>query len=243
MNFLKFFITRYFWANAGLALVVMITIAFASSLMLKSCTHHGEKIEIPDLTGLTIDKAAEILSQKNLRYQIIDTIYKEDMPKLSIIDQIPHAKAIVKRDRVIYLTLNATNIPTISVPDVTGKSLRIATTMLEGLGLKVGNITRKPSFDGDQVLSMEIAPGTPVIKGTAIPLVVAESGTDAEIEVPDLIGLTLKEATEQLESLSLTETHIYDDTVSDSTNATIYKIRPSIGKTVNSGSSISLYLK
>ncbi|MBI3233984.1 MAG: PASTA domain-containing protein [Bacteroidetes bacterium] len=242
MNFFKFFITRYFWSNLGLAVAILFVIGFASSLFLKSCTNHGEKIEIPDLTGISIEKAAQILNEKNLRYQIIDTVFNEDMPKLSITDQIPEPKSFVKRDRVIYLTLNAPEAPKVMLPNIVGKSLRIATSILESVGLKVGTITRKPDLATDVVLEMGIAPGTKVTKGTEIPLVVAESG-DEDVEVPDLMGLTLSEAKQQLETLNLNETHIFDADAADTSEATIYKMRPSRGRKVSSGSSIDLYLK
>ena len=242
MNFFKFFITRYFWSNLALAIVILFVLGFISSLFLKSCTNHGEKIEIPDLKGIQIEKAAQILQEKNLRYQIIDTVFIEDMAKLCIVEQIPAAKSFVKRDRVIYVTINAPNAPKVTIPDVTGKSLRIATSMLESIGLKVGEITRKPDIAQDVVLRMEIAPGTRISKGSAIPLEVAESDGE-DVEVPDLIGLTLKEATELLETQGLNKTHVFDDEVSDTSEATIYKVRPSVGKKVSSGTSIDLFLK
>lgn len=242
MNFFKFFFTRFFWSNLGLAALVLVLLGFVSTFLLKSCTHHGEKIEIPDLKGVPIEKAATILQEKQLKYQIIDTVFYEEMPKLSIAEQIPAKGTFVKAGRVVYLTINAPQAPKIEVPDVTGKSLRIATSILESAGFKIGEITRKPDIANDVVLKMDVEPGSRLPKGSAIPLTVAQ-GDGEDTEVPDLTGLTLQEAMDKLEEAGLSETHLFDEGVSDTTEATIYKIRPSVGKKVTKGTAVDLYLK
>ena len=82
--------------------------------------------------------------------------------------------------------------------------------------------------------------------GSVLGAVDSIDGTESDgedVEVPDLIGLTLKEATELLETQGLNKTHVFDDEVSDTSEATIYKVRPSVGKKVSSGTSIDLFLK
>lgn len=223
-------------------MVFLVILGFLSTFLLRGCTHHGEKIEIPDLKGISIEKAASILEEKKLRYQIIDTVFYEELPKLSIAEQVPAKGSFVKADRVIFLTINAPQVPMVELPDVTGKSLRIATTLLESAGFKVGEITRKPDIANDVVLAMGNEPGTRLAKGSSIPLTVA-MGSEEETEVPDLNGLTLEEALVKLDEAGLSETHLFDEETTDTIEATIYKIRPSVGKKLPKGSAVDLFLK
>ena len=58
---------------------------------LKISTNHNNYINVPDLTGIEFDKAIQILNDNKLNYVVIDSaLYNPDLPKFSIVEQIPN---------------------------------------------------------------------------------------------------------------------------------------------------------
>ena len=104
---------------------------------LRISTNHNQRIEVPNLAKLSLDKVEDELDELDLRYEILDSAnYNPDYPKYSVIEQIPKAGKFVKEDRKIYLTLNPSDYRKIIVPEVLGKTGRQAKPTLIGNGLQ-----------------------------------------------------------------------------------------------------------
>jgi beta-lactam-binding protein with PASTA domain len=239
--FFKFLTSRIFWLNMLLALLVLVLLGFGTNVLLDNYTRHAESEEVPDLRGISYLKAKEILNEKKLRYQVVDSVFFAELPKMSVTEQIPAAGSKVKEDRVIYLTINSANPPLVKVPDLKDQSLRSAQSLLESMGLRVGKITEKPDIANDVVLKQGLAAGTTVAKGTEVPLTVGKADGDnmEEAEVPDLSGLTLDAAKDILEDAGFSAGAI----VGESKGATIVKQNPSSGIMAKKGIAIDLYFQ
>lgn len=245
----------HFFKTLGVHLVIILLLVvglFAVvSGFLSSYTRHGEYLSVPDLNGLKIDDAIHLLNEKKLRYAISDSLYFEEKPKLSILEQNPAAKSNVKEGRVIYLTINSNSVPTVILPNLLDVSLRQAEAMLSAVGLKMGKLIYKPDIAKDVVLEMQLyhstlAPGKKISKGSTIDLVLGNGLEGESIALPNLLGLTLEEANNLLSSSSLSlGSVVYLGTISDSAAATIYKQNPSFaeGATINGGQPVDLFLK
>jgi beta-lactam-binding protein with PASTA domain len=92
MSFLRFFISKPFFTNIVLALVVLVLMLLGTFAWLNSSTRHGESLAVPDIRGVSIEKAVQLLESKNLRYQITDSVFFPDKAKNAIIDQNPMPK-------------------------------------------------------------------------------------------------------------------------------------------------------
>ena len=245
----------YFLKTLGVHFVViLLTIVGLFTLVsfiLNSYTRHGEYLSVPDLSGLQIDDAIHLLTEKKLRYAISDSLYFEGKPKLSILEQNPAAKSKVKEGRVIYLTINSNSVPMVVLPNLLDVSLRQAEAMLSAVGLKMGKLIYKPDIAKDVVLGMQlynasINAGQKISKGSTIDLVLGNGLEGESIPLPNLIGLTLQEANNLLASSSLSlGSVVYLGVIADSSAATIYKQNPSFaeGATINGGQPIDLFLK
>jgi beta-lactam-binding protein with PASTA domain len=234
-----------------LILLLVVGLFVVVSGFLSSYTRHGEYLSVPDLNGLQIDDAIHLLNEKKLRYVISDSLYFEEKPKLSILEQNPAAKSNVKEGRVIYLTINSNSVPSVILPNLLDVSLRQAEAMLTAVGLKTGKLIYKPDIAKDVVLEMQLyhstlTPGKKISKGSAIDLVLGNGLEGESIALPNLLGLTLEEANNLLSSSSLTlGSVVYLGAISDSASATIYKQNPSYseGSTINGGQPVDLFLK
>jgi beta-lactam-binding protein with PASTA domain len=180
MTFLKFLFTKTFIKQLGLAIVALVILSFIVLWWLGSSTNHGQKIEVPSLAKLSLDKAEETLDDLNLRFAILDSAnYNPDYPKYSVIEQIPKAGKFVKEDRKIYITLNPSGYRKINIPEVVGKTRRQAEPTLLGMGFKIGKVSYRPYIAKDEVLELrykgkKISPGSELPKTSVIDLVLGD---------------------------------------------------------------------
>ena len=134
------------WSNAYarniiLVVVVFAAIIFGSKWFLSYITRHGESAPVPDFKGLHVDDARYIAREKNLRIEISDSIFTSNALPGTVLEQHPQAETQVKKNRMIYLTINCITPKKIEVPNVVGYSLRQAKAVLGSKGIRVGKIT------------------------------------------------------------------------------------------------------
>ena len=102
MDFLKFLISKLFFRHLGLAVAIGLILLLCILLWLRIYTHHGQAILVPDLSGLTVDEVDDVTSSRNLRYELVDSVYSSDMPRGTVIKQNPRASSKVKKNRKIF---------------------------------------------------------------------------------------------------------------------------------------------
>ncbi|MDR3094399.1 MAG: PASTA domain-containing protein [Bacteroidales bacterium] len=155
--------------------VLFLVIYVASFAILRFYTHHGEALTVPDLKGMTVHEANQLLKDSNLRGKVSDSIYLAKAKPGTIVSQLPEASSLVKENRTVYYVINAVKPEMVKMPDVVGVSLRQATSILEAQGLKVGKLQHIPDIAKDNVLRQtykgkDIRKGTKIVKGAAIDL-------------------------------------------------------------------------
>jgi TIR domain/PASTA domain len=90
--------------------------------------------------------------------------------------------------------------PMVGVPDLVGLSLKQARDRLRESGLAIGRQEAKQTADAParRVLTQWPSPGKQLDPGAAVDLVYAEPLPDTRIEVPDVVGVDIWQATETL---------------------------------------------
>lgn len=127
-----------FWVNIILMVLIIVAIPIAALYMLDSFTHHGEKIEVPNVVGKSLYDAETMLKDRGLLAMVVDSVYDKRAPKGSVLEQTPKSGFEVKGGRMIYLTVNLNGEPMAQLPDVVGHgSLREAVALLQSLGFKL----------------------------------------------------------------------------------------------------------
>ncbi|MFV9567829.1 stage V sporulation protein D [Thermoanaerobacter mathranii] len=87
-------------------------------------------VVVPDVRNMKLYEAENVILSNNLSFIIEgsgDTVF----------DQMPKPGAIVEENTQVILYLNAEKIQEVVVPDLTGKSVKEATEILNSLGLKI----------------------------------------------------------------------------------------------------------
>ena len=245
----QFIKSKTFLKNIFIYLVVLSALIWGLLTWLGTTTNHGKTIKVPDFSGIKLANLDHFISDKSVRYLVIDSIYDTQSEKGVVLKQEPEPNAEVKEGRTIYLYVTSILPPSIQMPKLVDRSLRQAAAMITTYGLKLG----KTKFITDQcancildqlIKGKKVEPGATIPKGTVIDLVVGKGLNDVEVSVPCLYGLTRKEALEKLLESSLTIGTVKFDEPKDSLSAKVYKQSPSCGKgsSINMGGTIDLFL-
>jgi beta-lactam-binding protein with PASTA domain len=253
MDFFRFLITKKFLRHLGLASAITLILLLGTMLWLKIYTHHGKTIVVPDLAGLTLEEVDDVTSSRRLRFEVVDSVFSTEMPRGTVIKQNPGATSRVKKNRKIFLTMNAVNPEMVSMPQLIGLSFRQAKLALQNAGLYQGTITYRPDFAKNNVLQQMhkdsvINEGTIITKGAVIDLVLGMGLSSETTRVPDLVGLGLEEATEIISDYFLNLGAItYDQSfeeAEDSSGAFIWRQYPDYDefRRLNMGMEVDIWL-
>ena len=235
MDFLRFLLSKKFFSHLGIAITLGIILILAVLLWLRIYTHHGQTITVPNLTALTTDEVGDVTTSRQLRYEVVDSVFSNELPRGTVLKQNPKANSRVKKDRKIFLTMNAVNPEMISMPALVGLSNRQARLALQNAGLILGDISYQPDYARNNVLQQMhngsvINEGTEITKGTVIDLVLGMGPSSETTRIPDLIGVGLEAATDMIADYYLNIGAItYDESMEnaeDSSAAFIWRQYP-----------------
>ena len=149
---------------------VVFIVFFIAYNSLMIYTKHNRYIEVPNLSGLNLDEAIDILKKNRLNYEVLDSSkFFVEIPNYSIISQIPLENELVKKNRKIYLNVNPRNFQKISVPNVIQITKRTAETILTALGFQVLEYHYVNNIGKDMVLDV-LYEGEKIIPGQKIPM-------------------------------------------------------------------------
>jgi len=151
----------------GLILVSILLIIIVLS-WLSIYTRHGKAVEIPDVKGLSVEKAEPFFIQKKLDFAVIDSVFIKNATPGSIYETIPSIGSKVKEGRTIYLKIVSFLPPLITIPDVKDSSQRQSMAMLRSIGFENIEIKMVPGVYRDLVLGIE-SKGKSLEAGQRIP--------------------------------------------------------------------------
>jgi len=252
-KFLNFLKSKLFLINFGIAILLFIVIFVILNIFLKTYTKHGDSVSVPDLIGMKTEEAIALIEENDFDYVIVDTVFDDKYEKGTVVEQNPEAESLVKEGRKIYLKVNSNQDEMISMPQLTGFTLRQVTSMMETYGLVIGNLRYVPDIAVNVVIKQlyegnEIEPGAKIKKGSSIDLILGLGMSDKTTTVPSLIGMTYKEASSTLLDLFLNTGAVnFDNTVrtkNDSLKAKVYKQSPQYStiNEVNLGYNVDIWL-
>ena len=127
-----------------------------------------------------------------------------------------------------------------TVPDLSGDTFSAAATKLKSAGLAIGNQTsvQDATKVPGTIVSQAPAPNSSVKSGTAVDIVLAQSG--AQVEVPRLTGRSLDTAETIIRDYHLAVGTISQEPRPEAAPNTVIDEFPKAGRRVNQGSAIDL---
>jgi len=262
LNFFKeltyFISSRVFLKNFAIAMLLVFAIGFLAFTTLNFYTRNGQAIELPDYREQSLADAKEMLARDGFRYQLVDSMYHPNKAPLTVLDQDPNPKAKVKKNRKVYLTINASTPPLINLPDIWGKDLKFVKRICKARGFNVAkkieyqpdrakNTVLKVKHNGEEIKQPNKSKKDPPIrlpKGSEISLVVARA-SGYYVAIPNVKCQTLDEAEFTIRNYGLKVGKIIvEGELMDTTAAYIYRQSPNFKDkgTMLSGQPLRLWI-
>lgn len=152
----------------GLILVIIVLVCVVL-FGLNRYTQHGKSVEVPNVKGLSVEKAEPFFANKNLNFVVIDSIFIKNAIPGTISETTPAVGSMVKKGRTIYLKVVAYLPQLIVIPDVKDSSQRQSLAMLRSLGFENIEIKWVSGVYRELVLGLE-SKGVPLKAGQRVPI-------------------------------------------------------------------------
>ncbi len=193
--------TKKILINVAIIIGVIVLIAVAAHFLLRVGTRHGVRCQVPEFKGISLVEAEALARKSDLNIFINDSLFVPSKAGGMVLDQLPAAGVEVKPGRTIYVVINAYGKRMVKIPYVAGRSLRQAKNMLDVAELEIKeikyvedmatNYVLRQSYQGRSIVS-DSKIEAPV--GSGVELTVGVSKDDPYTRVPNIVGLSVKEA-------------------------------------------------
>lgn len=257
---LRFVGSRVFLLNMGLLLslgYIFLSLLFA---WLMSYTNHGESISVPEIKGMKLEMAQDLIEDKGLEIMILDSMYTDSIEPNVILSQEPQPDEKVKENRRIYVTISSTNVPMKDVSSKwVGKGVKEVRLLMRQRGFVIEKeLTIDGEFPGEvrkivhehktifEYVSgkgggKEILKSFPI--GTKFTIFVT-TGPGGEVPIPNLVCRSLQEAISILQMSSINVGAIIGS-APDSLNAFVWQQEPPFfeGERMRKGEAIDLHIQ
>lgn len=165
--------------NIGLMVLIVTGLLITVLFGLNIYTKHGDYVVVPSLKGMQVGDAAQKLNDLDLKYEIVDSVFRKGGVPGTILEQVPRDSSKVKEGRTIYLTVQARGEEMAAVPDVVDASLRQAEALLGALGFSRISVREVEGEFENLVLGIEykgvtVKPGQKLPKSAALVLKVGK---------------------------------------------------------------------
>ncbi|MDC8101736.1 PASTA domain-containing protein [Chryseobacterium rhizosphaerae] len=231
--------------NLVIAIGIFVGLVWLTFRWLEYHTNHGQEIPVPNVVNKSVHDAIKILDDTGLEYEVDSANYDPKYRPFQVLQIYPAPGSRVKDGRTVRLKVNPRTWAQIAVPDVINKYSGLAFQRLDQVGLKIGDTIYEPSIQKDALLRI-LYKGNAVNPGTRLPRfsiidVVVGTGPMRNISIPNVVGLSVKEAraviTKGMFEVGLVE---HEDGSNDESDI-IYYQDPAAGDVRDQGMQIDLW--
>ena len=152
-----------------LGMVAAVTLVpYFALRWLDSYTNHNETYKVPDVCGIQLEDAIDVLAANKLNYTIVKSSYQENAQVDEVLVQYPSAGSDVKEGRKVGIIINNAEKPKRTVPSVIdNRTYREAESHIKAAGFVIGTVDSIPG-EKDWVYELRYN-GKSLVNGEAIP--------------------------------------------------------------------------
>jgi len=230
------------WTMVGIAAAVLLLIVLGFFMLGGMDMFAKEKIEVPDVVGMTEEQAVAALDEAGFEVgTVTDKEATEEYPNPgTVLATKPGAGELALKGSKIDLdvVIDPSKVRA-EVPKVVGKTAEEATTLLEQAGFIVNPEYIATDKYGEGIVAEQTPAGGTKSHKEATVTIRISTGPAADIVVPDLVGLTEESAKSLLANVGLAHSVSYNP--SDGVAAgTVLSSSPSAGTQVKPGTNVAL---
>ncbi|MBU4314061.1 MAG: PASTA domain-containing protein, partial [Actinobacteria bacterium] len=200
----------------------------------------GKKtFSMPELTGLDLDGAKQIIESFELILDNIIYDFSDDQPFGKIFDQSPVPDSMVSKSTGVILYISEGENPQVLIPDVIGMTEEEAIDILNNAGFNAISVIEGKTFEENSNEKDKVFSQTPVseiLYDKSLEIIIKIS---KGIKVPDVITMTKEDAVTTLEELGFV-VEISPDTAAI---CKVIKQTPKADTYLNYGSKVTIEVK
>lgn len=170
--------------------------------------HRSERV-VPDVIGLPFEDAVALLGDAELAGQEAAARVNPDFPPGVVLEQVPAPGLHTRPGRTIGLIVSQGR-GEVDLPNLAGQSLRHAEMVLTREGVRLGDVSRRHAdLPADQILAMSPPPGTRLVRGHEVDLLVSAGPIETAYLMPDFRGSDPERLETDLRSLGFIVEVVY----------------------------------
>lgn len=198
----------------------------------------GQFTHVPSLLGQSEKAAKGRLSDAGLELKGVERAYSDTVDRGKVIDSDPKSAARIRGNGSVELVVSR-GPEIVQVPDVEGIALAEAKRKLTKAGLVPGMVTKEFSEDAaaGEVVRTDPEAGTDRHPDTAVAMVVSKG---SPVDVPDVTGLSVEDATDALDDEGLKAKVLPDRVNSPQDAGDVAQQSPAEGREAAEGDTITL---
>ncbi len=189
-------------AGVSLSFIILFVICgfFVFNQMMTASQNTSETITVPDFTGGLYTEDLEAWFSASDIYKVtVDYVYNDQSDAGTILQQDPEPdskRRVLAGEQYCEITLTVSRgVENVTVPDLKGVDEREAKLRLKKLDLKmVVEEAKSEVVSIGQVVSTKPEKGESVKAGDTITVYICNGIPEGDIEIPDFVGMTEKEA-------------------------------------------------
>lgn len=193
-------VTRLIVVGAGLVVALILILAATqlvnspSSKDPQANTEVDDKVQVPNLLGMTEAQARKALNDKNLGYDVSERKPSDRYEEGQIMEQSVDANKKVDKNTTIEVVVS-TGIEEIAVPDVVGRTEKEAEELLKKENLRMSpELVFDDEIEENKIIRTEPAAGEMVEKNSEIKVYISRGREIKTTYVPNVVGKTEEEA-------------------------------------------------
>ncbi len=208
------------------------------NIVVSSGKAKSDKTTVPDLMGKSHEEAEKALKDAKLIAVPGNPVYSDEVEPGKVCSQsVAAGTQVDEGSQVVFST--SLGKETVAVPDVTGKPVAEARSLLNKAGLGTDTTTAySDKVAKDSVISQSVPKDTKVVKGTIVTLQVSLGARPkTKVKVPNIYTYTLEDAKKALDSAGLKYRYSGDN------DGTVVDVDPEPGTEVDQGSTVTFTLQ
>ena len=160
-------------------------------------------VEVPNISGKTLEEAQEILEEKKLKWRL-EPVESDETPN-TVLEQSPDAGSSVEEYSRVTIKYSKGSSG-VTIPELTKFTKDDATKKLEALGLSVSSTSEEYSDTVDKGLVCGTDPvvGSSVKSGSSVKLILSKGPESDNVTMPNIVGIKEAVALDRLTARGLT---------------------------------------
>lgn len=237
---------RWLWSvvSGFFMIIALVFVTATAAYITMVLSIKGEDVNVPDLYKMTTTEAVQLLSDIDLKLKIAEErLFSKDIEEGRILRQEPEAGTSVKRNVSVRVVLSA-GTKTITVPSLVGNSARDAASVFASKDLNLTNVSEVfcNYIIANNIISQEPPPGSSMLKGSRVNILVSLGAREQIFVMPDLIGQDYDRVVNHLEGAGFRVGNVYYHDYPGAKSKVIIMQFPKAGYSIHKTDIINLWV-